>query len=309
MAGASRKRIEWPTIVVAIGATFVWVVAVHAWGVLGWWWLVPVVVMALTLHSSCQHEALHGHPTRSRLINEALVFLPIGLAYPYRRFRALHLQHHHDELLTDPFEDPESAYLSPDDWAKAGPLLRRIRTFNNTALGRLLIGPYFSVVGFARAEIACVRSGDRGVRLAWLLHLAGMVPMFWWVSWVCGIDPLVYIFCAAYPGLSMLSIRTFIEHQAREQAPERSIINEDRGLLAFLFLNNSLHFVHHRFPTVAWYLLPALYRGDRERFLAANGGYVARNYTEVFRRYGLKPKEPVEHPLMAKGRWRRGGSG
>jgi fatty acid desaturase len=39
------------------------------------------------------------------------VFLPIGLVWPFRRFKALHLRHHADERLTDPFDDPESYYL------------------------------------------------------------------------------------------------------------------------------------------------------------------------------------------------------
>ena len=43
-------------------------------------------------------------------LNELLVGLPIGLVYPFRRFRALHLRHHADESLTDPFDDPESYY-------------------------------------------------------------------------------------------------------------------------------------------------------------------------------------------------------
>ena len=69
------RRIEWPTIAVMVGSTTVWAGAVYLWGVHGWWWMLPVVVLALTLHSSCQHEALHGHPTSDRRINEALVCL------------------------------------------------------------------------------------------------------------------------------------------------------------------------------------------------------------------------------------------
>ena len=58
-------------------------------------------------HSSLQHEALHGHPTRSAALNEALVFLPLGLLFPYRRFKMLHLRHHNNSALTDPYDDPE----------------------------------------------------------------------------------------------------------------------------------------------------------------------------------------------------------
>jgi fatty acid desaturase len=300
-------RIEWPTIVLALACTAGWFALVYAIGAAGYWWLWPLLPLVLTLHSSLQHEALHGHPTRNRLVNEALVLLPVGLAYPYRRFRGLHLKHHNDENLTDPFEDPETNYMSPEQWARAGRFWRTVRVLNNTQLGRLAIGPALSVAGFAKGEFRELAAGNRAVMFAWLQQIAGYAVVFSWVSWVCGIHPLLYIFGAAYPALSLLSVRTFIEHQALEDKEKRTIVNEDRGFFAFLFLNNSLHFVHHNHPTVPWYELPALYAEKRDAFLAENGGYVMRNYWEVFSRYGLRPKEPVEHPVMKAGRWTVGG--
>jgi fatty acid desaturase len=50
-------------------------------------------------------------------------------------------------------------------------------------------------------------------------------------------------------------------------------------------------------PRVAWYRLPALYRANREKYLSRNDGYVYRSYGEVFRRYFLRVKDPVAHPL------------
>jgi fatty acid desaturase len=297
------KRLEWPTVGLAMACMMAWTVSLYLIGIGGQWWLLPLAVLLITLHSSLQHEMLHGHPTPDRLVNEALVFFPIGLVFPYRRFRALHLKHHNDELLTDPFEDPESHYMSPEGWAKAGPFLRTIREFNNTQIGRLVIGPALSIAGLVREDWKLARIDD-GVWFAWILHFVGMALVFVWVSFVCGINPLLYFAVFAYPALSVLSIRTFIEHQARETTSNRTIVNEDRGLLAFLFLNNSLHFVHHKNPTVPWYKLPRLYRENREAFLAANGGYCAKNYWEVFKAYAVRKKEPVEHPLMATGQWR-----
>ena len=43
---------------------------------------VLIAAPLVTLHSSLQHEALHGHPTRSAALNEALVFPPLGLLFP-----------------------------------------------------------------------------------------------------------------------------------------------------------------------------------------------------------------------------------
>ena len=43
------------------------------------------------------------------------------------------------------------------------------------------------------------------------------------------------------------------------------------------------------------------FNANKDRYLARNNGYMYRSYAEVFRRYLLKPKDPVPHPL-----WRRG---
>ena len=102
---------------------------------------------------------------------------------------------------------------------------------------------------------------------------------------------------SAYIGLGMLKIRTFLEHRAHEKSRARTVVIEDRGLLAFLFLNNNLHVVHHMNPQAPWYRLPALYRADKDRYLSCNDGYVYRSYAEVFRLYFFKAKDPVPHPL------------
>ena len=102
---------------------------------------------------------------------------------------------------------------------------------------------------------------------------------------------------SAYIGLSILKIRTFLEHRAHEKSRARTVIIEDRGPLALMFLNNNLHVVHHMNPTAPWYKLPALYRVGRARYLASNETYVFRSYAEVFRRYFFVAKDPVPHPL------------
>jgi fatty acid desaturase len=76
------------------------------------------------------------------------------------------------------------------------------------------------------------------------------------------------------------------------------VIIEDRGPLAFLFLNNNFHAVHHAHPGVAWYALPRLYASRRGEFLQRNLGYRYASYGEVMRRYLFRPKDPVAHPFM-----------
>ncbi|MFV2038338.1 MAG: fatty acid desaturase, partial [Paracoccaceae bacterium] len=72
--------------------------------------------VSVTMFSSLQHEVLHGHPTPFKRLNEALVFPGLTVFIPYLRFRDLHLAHHNDTRLTDPYDDPESNYLDPKVW-------------------------------------------------------------------------------------------------------------------------------------------------------------------------------------------------
>ena len=103
---------------------------------------------------------------------------------------------------------------------------------------------------------------------------------------------------SAYLGLSLLAIRSFCEHQWAEAPDGRTVIVE-RSLLAFLFLNNNIHLVHHKHPGLPWYALPAAYRARRAEWQALNDGYVFRSYGAVMRDFGLRPKEPVAHPERA----------
>lgn len=262
--------------------------------------LLIVVAPLVTLHSSLQHEALHGHPTRSAAWNEALVFLPLGLLFPYRRFKTLHLRHHNDASLTDPYDDPESFYYAAADWTRLPPWLRAILDFNNTFLGRFTLGPLVMFVGFVASEIRLVRQGDRKVLGAWLAHLAGVAVVLAWAVWLGGIPIWLYV-AAAYLGLSILTIRTFAEHQANESPGGRTIIVEASPFFSLLFLNNNLHYVHHEHPRVPWYDLPALYRARRDQFLGANESYAFKGYGEMARRYLFRAKTPVPHPYLRKG--------
>ena len=141
-----------------------------------------------------------------------------------------------------------------------------------------------------------MRAGDRGVALAWAHHLAGLVPVGLWL-WLAGTMPLWQYLVGAWAALGILRIRTFLEHQAHEQAAGRSVIIEDRGPLSILFLNNNFHAVHHAKPRLPWYRLPAEYARRRDWWLRRNGGYSYRSYGEVFGRYLFARKDPVAHPI------------
>jgi len=146
-------RLEWPTITVIILCYALWLIV--------GFWLYPIsplltlciMVILSALHSSLTHEAIHGHPTKNRLINEALVCFPLSLIYPYRRYRQTHLLHHRNTFITDPFEDPESYYLA---WWQFKPMpypVKQLLRVNNSMAGRLVFGPILSALAFITSDI------------------------------------------------------------------------------------------------------------------------------------------------------------
>lgn len=290
---------EWPTLVLLVLCYAVWALgttwAAQLWLPLG---MVAVAVSA-TLHSSLSHEALHGHPFRSRFWNAVLVFPALSVGVPYLRFRDTHLAHHRDEQLTDPYDDPETNYLDPAVWARLPGWWRAVLRGNNTLLGRMVLGPAIGTAAFVRSDWRLIRAGDSAVLRGWLWHLPALGLVLVWVGTV-GRMPLWAWLLASYGALSLLKIRTFLEHRAHEDAHGRTVVIEDRGPLALLFLNNNYHVVHHRHAQVPWYALPQLYRAQRAQYLASNNGYRYQSYAEVFRRYFLRAKDPVPHPLWPK---------
>lgn len=294
---SSRPKIEWPTISLIIATYGSWVGACFYL-----WPNVPILaVLALSLilamQSSLMHEASHGHPTRKAWINELLVGLPIGLVYPYRRFKSLHLRHHADESLTDPFDDPESYYLSFWNHEELPRWLRKLLAINNTMIGRFVLGPPLGTIGFLLEEARLIAAGDQAVRRAWLRHLLGLAIVLPLVTKVFGIPFWLYLLGPVWLGQSFISVRTFAEHQWSERPDGRTIIVE-RSPFAFLFLNNNLHLVHHKSPTVAWYRLPRLFRERREEWITMNRGYVFPNYRALLKSYAFRAKEPVAHPVL-----------
>ena len=287
---------DWPTLGLVAACYAAW-----AGGTTLLWGLSPplallVTTLALALYSSLQHEVLHGHPFRSRFWNEVLVFPALTVFYPYGRFRDTHLQHHQDESLTDPYDDPESNFMDPAVWARTPGLLRLLLRANNTLLGRMTLGPAIGTLAFWLGDLRAIRAGDRAVRAAWAWHVPALGLLGLW-RWSVAAMPVWAYALAVYASHSILKIRTFLEHRAHEKARGRTVVIEDRGLLALLFLNNNLHVVHHTHPRVSWYRLPALYAARRSYYLGKNDGYRYASYGEVFRHYFFRAKDPVPHPI------------
>ncbi len=296
MIKPAKPQTEWPTlglILCCYGSLAV------ATTILAQFFL-PLGILAtgvlVAFHSSLQHEVIHGHPLNSRFWSVALVFPAVGLFIPFERFRDTHLQHHHDPNLTDPYEDPETNYLDPEVWNRLPAAIKLLLRFNNTLLGRMLVGPAISQYVFMKSDLRELVDGNSAIVRAWLLHVVGAVPVIFWVVNYSSMSIAAYLL-AAYLGLSLLKVRTYLEHRAHERPRGRTVIVNDRGPLALLFLNNNFHLVHHMHPSIPWYELPGVFDSDRARYLGRNDSYIYRSYLEVFLRHFVRAKDPVPHPL------------
>ena len=214
-------------------------------------------------------------------------------------FDAVMMVHHRNEHLTCPINDPESFYQTAACWRRHGPLARALYWAHDTLIGRLALGPAVAAWSLWRAEAGRIASGDFGNLAVWLRHLLGVAMMLYWVVGICGMPVWVYLVCFAYPGLSMILLRSYAEHRAAVEVDHRTATVEAGWPLALLYLNNNLHFSHHQEPGLAWYKLPARYRSERRQTLARNGNYRFAGYLDLFRRRLRRTEKVPVHPFAA----------
>ena len=290
------RKIEWPTVALAVVIYGLWFWATWFWRELPWWALTGLGAWTLAWQSNLQHETIHGHPTRSHRVNEAIGVWPLSLWLPYSIYRDTHLRHHQDANLTDPFDDPESYYWTETGWRGLGPVRRSLMRFHSTLLGRVLLGPALMIARSVQSEIRDAWGDEPGARAVVFWHLVQCVPVLAWVIGVCGMPLWVYVACFVYPGMSLAMVRSFAEHRAAPQSEKRTAIVENARLLGPLFLFNNLHVAHHMRGGVPWYQLPKFYRLNRAALIERNGGLVYESYFDVARRYFLTPHDAPVHP-------------
>jgi fatty acid desaturase len=288
--------IEWPTVALVAACSATWMSVVWLIGFNQLWWALPLLALPIALHSSLQHEVIHGHPTPWRWVNVLLVFPAPGLYLPFHRFEDLHVLHHHDCELGDPHGDPESPYISDEDWRTLGAASRNVRRFNNTLTGRLLIGPPVSLARLITGDVFRVLSGRWIVVWHWLAHAVALAPVLIWLN-ISGVPLWAYALLAAWPGMTILMLRTFAEHRWHPEVAGRSVTVDHGGVFALLFLNNHLHAAHHHSPGLAWYRLPKL-----SRRLDVDGQIIGerfRGYGQIARKWGVRVRTPLVLPPEA----------
>ncbi len=288
--------IEAPTVFLVLATYGGWLAITWAYRYWPLALVAPVTAVLLTLHSSLQHEIIHGHPTRNARANRLMGIVPLSLWLPFMVYRNEHLAHHLDARITDPLDDPESFYWTPADWARRSSFNRAMLRIQQTLAGRVLIGSFWRIGMFLHKHLRSVIRNEGELRAIWLEHLLWCVPVVAWVTLVCGIPLWMYVLAMVIPGNGILLIRSFAEHRARPAARERTAIVEGSRILGPLFLFNNLHALHHEAPMIPWYRYNARYRLTRDRLIAENGALVYRTYFDLARRFLFRPHDVIEHP-------------
>lgn len=292
----ARPAVELPTLLLLLATYGGWLGVTSRYGHWALALVAPLTAVLITLHSSLQHEIVHGHPTRWRAVNRLLAIVPLGLWIPYQRYRDLHHKHHLDERLTDPVDDPESYYWTSDALARMSPLMRGLLRIEQTFAGRLLVGSWLRIFMYWRWDLGNAWRGEHGIRVVWIEHLLWCIPVLFWLKVICGIPLWLYFLAMVIPANAIQLIRSFAEHRAQPGVRERVAIVEGSWILGPLFLFNNLHSLHHESPGIPWYECPGRYRRERARLIAENGGLVYRTYFDVTRRYLFRRHHVLVHP-------------
>jgi fatty acid desaturase len=295
---SERSAVEWPTVALAFVIYTLWLGVTFWWRQIPAWALLGLGAWTIAWHMSLQHEIIHGHPTRQRWLNLLIGTWPLALWLPFEVYRRTHLQHHNDTRLTDPLDDPESYYWSAQQWEGLGGLGRVIVRAQASLLGRLTIGPAWSMTRFWWFEARLIAGGDRRRLKALARHALEVAVVLAWVLGVCGMPFWIYFWCFVYAGTALALVRSFAEHRAENDVERRTAIVERSWILGPLFLFNNLHVAHHMRATMPWYQLPRWYRANRAALIARNGGLVYRSYFDVARRYWLHPHDRPLHPIV-----------
>jgi fatty acid desaturase len=290
-------RVEWPTVAVAFS------IAAGFAATLRWHDELPtaIVVAALavlaTWYNSLQHEVIHGHPTPSRRINNAMTALPVGLVIPFDWYRSSHLAHHRDEHLTDPTLDPESFYVSAAAWESYGRAGRALLWVLSTLPGRMLAGPPVLTIRMIAAGWSALRDRPVDTALRMGRHLFGVAAVLAVVI-ASGLDVWVYLLGAVWLGWSISLLRSFAEHRFVDGGTQSAVVRAG-PVMSLLFLNNNLHLSHHARPGVPWYELPAVHRRLDADAGAAEGAGLYTGYFDVARRFAVRPFCQPVHPGWA----------
>jgi fatty acid desaturase len=294
------ERHDGPTVLLAVAIYASWVLLLAFHQDLPWWALALAAGYVVQWQFSLQHEAIHSMRGLPKWLRRALVYPPIGGWFPFELYRRSHSQHHRNLHLTYPGEDTESFYHREADWSGYGRVWRGLMIANQTLLGRMFLGPFLRVPRLYQREFGKIAAGDFSNLGIWVRHVLAVGLILLLVVGVFHMAPWEYLVYFVYGGLVFGMMRSFTEHRWGERPGERTAVVESNWVFGLLFLWNNLHAVHHVYPALAWHKIPRVWREQRERILAHNGGFVFRGYGEIARRWLATPNFVPVHPASAR---------
>ncbi len=287
--------VEWRTIALAAVIYGAWLGLVLSADQLWWWLTAPLLAVTLAWHGSLQHELLHGHPFASQTANNVLASVPLALRLPFPVYRLYHLEHHRAVQLTCPVNDPESYYRTPSAWNRTARPAKWVANAHQTLLGRMVLGPALDMAGVWSSQARKIAGGDRSLARTWAQHAVFVALFSYALFGVLNMAVGTYLL-AAYLGHGLSLVRSFCEHRWVPDGASRSAVVRAGPFFSLLFLNNNLHHTHHARPGAAWYRLPALAQELGSDRAAQAGAGLYAGYSDVARRYGLHPVNPIVHP-------------
>jgi fatty acid desaturase len=287
---------EWRTLAVVIAVYGLTVLTVLRYDVLTPWLAVPMLAVLGAWHLSMQHEVLHGHPFKNQFLNDAIGGIPVTLWIPYLAFKKDHHEHHLSDL-TNPALDNESYYVSQEQWDKAGRIRRAAWTANRTILFRMFVWTLVSTITYVLSVLKRAMRGEKGDRLAVVLHVIGVVFVVYLVS-LSSMPLWQFALGTVYGGRILNAIRPFPEHKYQSGVETRTAMIMAGPFMSLLMLNNNLHVAHHDEPGVPWYRYDKLMQRVNAVQRARDAGVLYEGgYAEVFRRFSFTP---VDSPVRER---------
>ena len=304
--------IEGPTSLVAIALYTSWALLVWFHAHLPWWVLAPVGGYVVAWHFSLQHECIHSLRTAPAWLRWAVAMPPLGLWLPFPLYYHSHRQHHQNTPLTEPGVDTESVYMRNREWADTQRWFKSILRANMTLAGRVTIGPVLRLVRLVQREFGMIVRGDTAHVKHWLVHALLVSLVLGFVVGIAKMPLWQYLVLFFWPAFMYGWVRPFVENcygppartgrngtdgpLAHARPGERVAVIESNQFWGLLFLYNNIHAVHHLYPRMPWYEIPAFFRANRDRVLGHNGGYYFRGYAVVARRRLFRPVFTPAHP-------------
>lgn len=258
----------WPTVAVALGCTFffvLWIVA-YKLGLIAFW-LAPILqTCTLVFLFNPLHEAVHGNITfagrrRGRIDSAIGSLAGLLLFQPFPLFRQMHLVHH---------AKTNVAGRDPDLWTKADALIFVIvRCWLATPAYYWQYALYFLRQPKERRPWA-------GATISALIVFGALVAGIFYPVVVFGLWLVPALLAIAW--IEFLHWTLHIPHASEKPYRNARIILAGgwrNSILRLLFQDMNCHLIHHLYPHIPFYRLPDVIPHMRESLVSKGAEIVS----------------------------------